>query len=374
MSVGSAESQAMGKHPSAADLRAGARNLLIGCIGVQAGEDVLLVREDSRHGYYDGLAGDCVEAEASDLGARVHTLWAPLIDGPEQFPDSVSETMAQVDHTIFFSRIGDQLRFCDLPGSGTKTMTYSLDAGFLGAEFCTVPHGLMEEVLAKLQGELDRAAAWRITCPFGTDVSGRFEPQTADAPQPDDFTLKLFPVTIFRPISCASMDGRVVLAHWLMATGTRAYEPRALALDRPVTARVEAGRIVDFEGDREPASKVRDHYRMVANAFGIDPAVVHSWHAGINPKTFYPRPAAEDIERWGGVVFASPRYLHFHTCGDYAPGEIAWSVIDPTVFIDGEPYWQDGRFVFLERDDVMALRDGYPGAERAFEMRTDIGL
>jgi hypothetical protein len=73
-------------------------------------------------------------------------------------------------------------------------------------------------------------------------------------------------------------------------------------------------------------------------------------------------------------MFASPRYLHFHTCGDYAPGEIAWSVIDTTVTLDGTPYWQDGRFVFLDREEVRALLADFPGCETAFEMRTDIGL
>jgi hypothetical protein len=31
------------------------------------------------------------------------------------------------------------------------------------------------------------------------------------------------------------------------------------------------------------------------------------------------------------VAFANPRYLHFHTCGNYAPGEIAWSLFDVKV-------------------------------------------
>ena len=56
------------------------------------------------------------------------------------------------------------------------------------------------------------------------------------------------------------------------------------------------------------------------------------------------------------------------------PLEIAWSVIDTTVYLDDTPFWQDGRFVFLEREDIRALLADYPGCENAFEMRTDIGL
>jgi hypothetical protein len=48
-------------------MRAGARNLLLGCAGVEAGQHVLLVREDRRHGYY----GDVVVTSfpAFDAGA-----------------------------------------------------------------------------------------------------------------------------------------------------------------------------------------------------------------------------------------------------------------------------------------------------------------
>jgi hypothetical protein len=357
------------------DLRKGAQNLLLGCVGVASGDQVLMVREDPGPGYYDAAAGDAVEAEARRLGAQVHSLWtaAPL-DGPETFPKVVAAAMEQVDHTIFFSRIGDQVRFASLPGRGTCTMTYALDAGYLASDFCTLPHALMQEVLRRFEAELNRAGDFRITCPLGTDVSGAMPPAAESGGEVTDFTLKLFPLAIFRPISCAAMSGRVALANWLMATGTHSYEPEILPLDKPVFAVIESGRIVGFEGDQDLCAKMSDHYARVADIFGIDPQVVHSWHVGIHPKTYYDGAARDNIDRWGNVMFASPRYLHFHTCGDYAPGEIAWSVIDTTVALDGTPYWQDGRFVFLDRPEIRTLLADYPGWEAAFEMRTDIGL
>ena len=356
-------------------LQKGAQNLLLGCVGVAPGDQLLMVREDPGPGYYDAAAGDAVEAEARRLGAQVHSLWtaAPLA-GPEDFPKVVAAAMVQVDHTIFFSRIGDQVRFSSLPGRGSCTMTYALDADYLASDFCTLPHALMQEVLRRFEAELDRAREWRITCPLGTDVAGAMPPPAASGEKATDFTLKLFPLAIFRPISCAAMSGRVVLANWLMATGTHGYETPILDLDRPLATVIEAGRIVAFEGEESLCARVREHYARVAGLFDIDPDVVHSWHVGIHPKTYYAGRARDNVDRWGNVMFASPRYLHFHTCGDYAPGEIAWSVIDATVTLDGTPYWQDGRFVFLERADIRALLADYPGCERAFEMRRDIGL
>jgi len=361
--------------PSPDALRTGAQNLLLGCVGVAPGDQVLVVREDTGAGYYDAAAGDAVAAEARRLGARVHSLWtaAPLA-GPEDFPKVVAAAMEQVDHTIFFSRIGDQVRFSSLPGCGTCTMSYALDAGYLASDFCTLPHALMQEVLHSFEAELDRAKEWRITCPLGTDVTGAMAPPAESGEGTTDFTLKLFPLAIFRPISCAAMSGRVMLANWLMATGTHGYEPRTLDLDRPLAAVIEAGRTVAFEGEAALCAKVRDHYARVAEIFAIDPDVVHSWHVGTHPKAYYAGRARDNIDRWGNVAFASPRYLHFHTCGDYAPGEIAWSLIDATVTLDGTPYWQDGRFVFLERADIRAVLADFPGCETAFEMRRDIGL
>ena len=35
--------------------------------------------------------------------------------------------------------------------------------------------------------------------------------------------------------------------------------------------------------------------------------------------------------------------LHIHTCGAYAPGEICWMVLDPTVSVDGKNLWEGGR-------------------------------
>lgn len=355
-------------------LRAGAVNLLVDCVGVEANQRLLVLHENPRHGYYDEGAPLAVAREARALGAQVQMLEAPLIAGPEALPPAIRNAIEYADHTVFFSRIGDQLRFRELSGAGTKTMCYALDAELLASDFCTVPHGLFERVLHRLQDELDHASRWRMTCPLGTDVTGQFEPTTGATGAGDSFTLGLFPIVTFNPVSCRSMHGRVSLAHWLMSTGTHSYDDDVLMIDRPITAIVDRGRIVDFLGDHETVTRVRSHYERVSTAFGIDPWVVHSWHAGVNPKTFYPRDATENIERWGGVTFGSPRYTHFHTCGDYSPGEIAWSLFDTTIYIDDEVYWQDGILRFLEREDIQSLSAEYPGIDHPFAMRTDIGV
>jgi hypothetical protein len=109
--------------------------------------------------------------------------------------------------------------------------------------------------------------------------------------------------------------------------------------------------------------------------FGIDPFQVHSWHAGIHPQTLYPLPAGHNLARWSALAFGSPRYLHFHVCGDDPPGEISWTIIDPTVTIDGQQAWYEGNLVLADTEEAMAIQRRYDQGREAFaEPATEIGL
>jgi len=326
----------------------GALNLLQNCLDVQSGQSVLLVCEPD-DSFYNNDVIHIVEQESIRLGATTRIVKPALIKGPEAFPDSLADEVDKTDHTIFFSRIGDNIRFTKIRGQGSKTICYALDAELLASAFCTTPHNIMQEILDHLLDDMDSANEWHITCPLGTDLKGTFQNQGSRRTIKDNaFTLGTFPVVIFPPIPCDTMSGRAVITHWLSATSNHHYEPANLVLDHPVSVFVENGKILEFESDATTIANVRRHYGHVGSLFDIKPYNVHSWHAGVNPMTYYPHPAVENIERWGSVAFASPRYTHFHTCGDYPPGEIAWSMFDTTIYIDDKKYWEDGEFVYLE--------------------------
>ena len=356
------------------DPREGARNLLLNCLGVCPGQRIVIAAEDPAEGFYDNFAATCILEVAGELGCRASLLPCPRVCGPEALPPSIFEAADGSDHVIFQAQAGDQVRFTKLRGSATKTMSYALDIGLLGSEFCTLHHGFMREVLARFESKLNAARSWRITCPLGTDVTGTQIPVDGNTGEMEDFTLLLFPIPIHRPVSCTTMNGRVAVAHWLMSTANHVYEDSFLGLDEPLIAVVEDGRIADFEGPTDLVQRVRSHYRRVANLYSIDEDVVHSWHAGIHPKAFYPLSATSNIERWGSVAFANPRYLHFHTCGNYAPGEIAWSLFDATVELDGRISWEAGRFTFLDDPDIRGRAGRYDLDDRATEQRFDIGI
>ena len=60
--------------------------------------------------------------------------------------------------------------------------------------------------------------------------------------------------------------------------------------------------------------------------------------------------------------------LHFHTCGAYAPGEISWNVVDPTILIDGVPVWQDGVFHAARIAGGQEILNKYECAAHIFRM------
>ena len=64
------------------NVREGARNLLENCAGVEPGQHVLIVREPEAIHYYDQSVPNIIEAQAERMGARVHSLRTPPIDGP----------------------------------------------------------------------------------------------------------------------------------------------------------------------------------------------------------------------------------------------------------------------------------------------------
>jgi len=359
--------------PRETGIATGIDNLLSNCMELAAGDTLLIVMEDPRIGYFDGDLAQLVSDEAEGRGANVHRLISPRIDAPEHSSALIKEAMKTADHTLFLARIGDQMRFYPLPGEGSKIMCYALDKMMLGSDACSIPYGLMTETLAEVQADIDKKTAWRITCPRGSDISGTYDPTVYSNQASLDFSLKLFPVGPFRPLTCANAEGKLVTSI-LPASATHLYDPFGITLDEPVVLVVEEGRIVDFEGKKEIVEKVRQHYVHVGETLGIDPFVVHSWHCGTNPKIIYPESAYLNIERWNGVVHSHPRYTHFHTCGNYGPGEIAVSIIDPTIQFDGEEYWRDGVLVLLEQERFNQIAERYGCPNSVFAMNPEIGL
>lgn len=357
-------------HPDQAE---GARNLLLNCVQAVPGQDLLIVGEDGPNAHFDPATCSVVADVARSLGMTARVIIAPETRGKEDFPLQVSGAMAVADETIFFTRLGDQVRFCPTPGPGGKTVCYALDPGYLGARFGRTDFRMMKAIEEKLVARIAAAREYRITCPDGSDLVGRLDALEPDQDAMTPFSVTLFPVMIFAPVTCARMSGKLVLKHWLTSSSTNVYEGSVMHLPSPVVAQIRNGEITGFDGDAELVRRVTAQFERVGAMAGGNPFAVNSWHTGINPNTYYSGRATDDLERWGTVAYGSPRYTHFHACGA-DPGDIAFTMIDATISFDGKTLWRDGVFSFIDDPEVRALREQFPCSGEPFEMRRDIGL
>ena len=355
--------------------RQGALNLLQNCVEVRPGQVLLLIEEDRHIAYFDGLTADIIAQEARDLGATVLTLSTPRVDGPNEVPEALTAAMPHVDHTVFLNRIGDQMRFRSLPGDGTKTMVYTLDMDTLASRAANYDHNLMVRMVNLFNDALNGRSRWHVTCPAGTDVQGDMPaPLPHSTPASGGFAVRLFPMSVHKPIPADTMHGKIVLERWVTGTNTHAYSPEVHYLNSPITVHVENGRAIGFDGNTDDVAAFRAHGKMVADKFGLDETMIHSWHSGLNPGTGYFASAKDDPVRWNGMIFGSPRHLHFHTCGDYPPGEINWHVIDPTVRFDDEVFLNDGEVSFFHTDAAQALLREFGLTPDDMKTHQDIGL
>jgi hypothetical protein len=329
---------------------------LANCAAARAGESLLILHEAPALGIYrEGLV-EAVSLAAGEMGLRAETREVPFEPAAGQLPPSLADALAVADHVLFLARLGDQLRFSDLFDGIRPTVSYALDTEMLGSAFGTAHHHAFAALKAALDRVLACAADIHVTCPLGTDFRGAARP--LGEADPLQTSVARFPLSVFSPLAGAGFAGRVALARFLVGTGSNYYRPYGVPIEGVVLAEIAGGRLERLSGSPGQVARVRSHHEHVGALFGIDPWVVHSWHAGIHPGCSYPAKAQDNYERWSCGAFGNPRILHFHTCGDYAPGEISWNVIDATVSVGGVALWENGRLHperFEEGAGILAL-------------------
>ncbi len=321
-----------------ASLKIGAQNLLINCAELRRGDSLLIILEDPELGWYKKDVAEAIIAEASELEITVNLITVP---GPTNKPDNdLTRAMADYDCTIFFARIGDQDRFEFNSCNAKRVMSYARSAESLASSFGTSHYKGLQELKRCINSILVSAKVIDIRCPKGTSIVTQNAKHEFDAIQ--DVTIRRFPVVVPAPMDASLTSGKVVLDNYLTPTGSKVYQPESLQISSPVEIYVHNGKIDTIIGDEDVVQSIKRHYMAVAAQFNLSWETVHSWHAGIHPGVFYNHKPEINPDRWSNTLFASPKFLHFHTCGDYAPGEICWMIENPSIFVDGKSLWHDG--------------------------------
>lgn len=338
--------------------------MLIDCANCQPGDKVLIIHETCETGYYDPGLGQALSAAAEQNNLEAKMLSVPFSRDVCDPDEALVGEIAKADCTIFLARLGDQIRFRPNNVASTQVINYALDCEMLASSFGTTEYDAFDRLKDLVNAALADAADIQVTCPAGTHFQGA-SPHFSD--RAGDTTLKRFPVSVFAPIGATGFHGRIAQKGFLTGTGSQYYSPWACELKEPLFVVFEGTRITGFEGSPRDVAAAKAHYEFVAQKYGIDTYCIHSWHGGIHPGCAYHQPAGNNFERWSGSAFGNPRLLHFHTCGDYPPGEISLNILDPTVRIDGVVVWKNGRFYPQRLVGGAALLDAYPSMRAAFD-------
>ncbi|MFT5217945.1 MAG: hypothetical protein ACI9LO_000494 [Planctomycetota bacterium] len=343
------------------NFEAGVGNLLFDCAQAKPGERILLVGESGGSDFFEPGICDDVARVARDAGIDAAVILVEPVSDASRFPQAVTEAMQAVDVVIFFSRLGDQVRFIATPGNSRKIMCYALTRKLLSSAFSSTGFSAMKKTHDLLKEEITASTKYEIKAACGTRLSGEIAADKSSLPTLTDFSLELFPVMIFPPVNCHRLHGQLVLKDFLLSSSTRTYEDSVLILKSPVTAIIEDSRMVHFEGDDRVITSIRKQLERAAGITGGDPYQINSWHTGINPYTFYETDPYVDLERWGTVAYGSPRYTHIHAAGNN-PGDISIQLFDASISFDERLFWDRGRFVFLDRPELQSFIEN-PGNE-----------
>tara|TARA_B110000027_G_scaffold68115_1_gene72813 strand:+ start:1030 stop:2091 length:1062 start_codon:yes stop_codon:yes gene_type:complete len=313
-------------------------NLLINCAKLSSEKKLLIIYEDQKYGWYSKDVVEVIYTEAKNLG--INTVLLEVGEPNNESKDRWKDIIDAYDCTIFFARLGDQGRFENNFFNSKRVMSYVKNTESLLSSFGSTNYYAMQEIKEIINTLLIKSDHIEITCPLGTKVSGRINKNQFI--KNNDVTLLRFPIVVASPILADHFSGKILLTNYLTSTGSKVYKPNYIKLKEPVIVNVENGKIVNFSGDIQTIKKIEDHYSQIANTFDIDKNIVHSWHSGIHPGLTFKESIAQNPEKWSNTIFASPSNLHFHTCGNYAPGEICWNILNHSVKIDGIPIWEDG--------------------------------
>lgn len=355
----------------------GLANMLESSVSILPGAKVLIAYEDASLGWYDAELKDQVIAYCREvLSAEVESVKVGLPANTPSVPLEEKLQEKRFDWIIFLARLGDQGRFDEDRDGPRKLMVYTRRFSQLGSAFGTAPQKAMIALKKVVDALIAKAATITITCPHGTKLTGKpnskafqanegKDGQTQDGVS-KDVTVVRFPAAVSTPVSAKTFSGQVVLRQGLTSTGSKVYEPPNLPIASQVVAHVTTGRIERFDGPEEDAQAVRAHYEKVAGLFGIEPMIVHSWHQGLHPGTDTSPVPQEDLSLWAETLFTSPQYLHFHTCGEYPPGEISWMVESPTLELDGRNLYENGRIKVEEFEAFRPCLDQHPELRALF--------
>ena len=319
-------------------LSQGIDNLLFNCAELKPKDELLIIREKESLDWYKNDVSELLKSEAINKGLKTKVIEVGEPDNSNK--NSLLTAVNEHTCTIFFARLGDQDRFEEKKYYSKRVMSYVRSAEQLASTFGTINYKANVAFKNSIDKIFNNAREVVISCPLGTNLKGYIDNKSQKISS--EVSVIRFPLVVPKPIECLSFSGNVVIDNYLTSTGSKVYKPNFLKINKQTNFVINKGRISNIEGEVTDVENIKKHYKNISKEFHLDSDCVHSWHPGLHPAVTYSKPIDKDPDQWSNTMFASPRFLHFHTCGNYAPGEICWMLEKHSVFIDNKPLWKRG--------------------------------
>jgi 2,5-dihydroxypyridine 5,6-dioxygenase len=368
---------------------AGARNCIVECAQIKAGDNVLILCLIGDH-------SNCVEEEAIQAlatvaqmqGARVQILWSTGMEKGwwDDVPPIVIGAFQAADVVINNTFIGRPIKAVReaMFGKGiTMVRNIATTVEILSSEWALFPFTLSEEITKRVGMRLDAGKTWRVTHPNGTDVSGQIglSPTKGTGHKRygeyrRDGRKRPFPQGCFNPMTSLGANGIIVFDRTLPWEARHIGVPE-LKFDAPLKVTVENNKMIHFEGGPEAAAYKR-FYEGLVPFLGEDAWNVSGWHAGIHPKARLYALAKDNPDFFHRRVHNNPTVLHFHLGGSLSKEynyPYMWHLSNEmegaTVHIDGEPLYLAGHLTVLDDPALRKIAEKYGDPDKLLA-QTDI--
>jgi leucyl aminopeptidase (aminopeptidase T) len=325
----------------------GARKLIEEIMLVKPGENVVLTADTST----DARVVDATAQAAYAAGATPTVLWyqtrpSSAMEPPAPVAGAVAAADVWIEFALAYIMHSDAFRAAMANGARYANLT-GMDVQMLVDTVARVDFAGTMELGNALVGLLQEADQVRITSPAGTDLRARnggrpINLRGKPAEKPGE-TVMLSGQISWNPLE-QTQEGVLVF-------DGAAWPPNELGLLRtPITMQVKKGVVTSIDGDADARTF---HSWMHSHR---DPSMfrVAHWSLGFNPGVTKPTGRIVEDERVFGCV-----ELGLGTKGAWIGGE-SWvaaahtdgSVLNPSIYLDGEAIEVDGRYV---HPDLVAI-------------------
>jgi hypothetical protein len=357
------------------DTLVGARNCLITCGGVQAGQQVLILSlVDDRSNPVEEKAVHALATVCQEAGARPQILWAtgmekgwwdtpsPIVLGAFANADLV------VNNTIAIGRPLKAVRELMFKKGVAMIRNMATTIDLLSGEWARFPFELSDEITRRAGVRLDGAKTWRVVHPNGTDIQGEL-----GRPSPTQSGISTygtrrrntrnrpFPQGAHSPTTSRHANGVIVFDRSIPWESKHLGLPE-LTWDASVRVTIEDNRMIHFEGGDE-ADRLRRFFEETEKHIGPDAWNLSSFHGGIHPKAGAPGSPETNPALFHRAKHNHPSVFHFHLGGskeveDYEypfMWHISVELDAPTVYLDGEPFYEGGRLAVYDDPEIRAF-------------------